>query len=65
MIPISDDDGKELRQINEKAEDKYISYRRKTIQWIGEMRKSFETCKLQNATCPGRITLDKFEKDVL
>ena len=64
MIPINDDAGKELRQINEKAEDKYISYRRKTIQWIGEMKKSFDACEVKNPNCPGRITLDKFEKDV-
>lgn len=64
MIPINDNDGKELRHVNEQAENKYINYRRKTIQWIGEMKKSFDTCKLQNADCPGRITLDKFEKDV-
>lgn len=64
MISINDDDGKLLKQINQKAEDKYISYRKKTIEWIGEMKKSFDTCELKNSNCPGRITLNKFEKEM-
>jgi len=64
LIPINDNEGKELRRVNEEAEDKYISYRRKTIKWIGEMKKSFDTCELGNSNCPGRITLNNFEKEV-
>ena len=64
MISISDNDGQLLREINEKAEDKYTAYKRKTIEWIGEMKRSFDTCELKNSNCPGRITLSKFEKEV-